>query len=83
MEIHYPKSINKFFWSLFPIVFVIVGYYDIVIKWKLPHYGFNELEDFGSLLFVLVISACESAIIVALILWLISFLKKLFNKLDL
>ncbi len=62
MELHLPKSIHTFYWFTFPIILILVGYTNVFYNWELPLYGFNELEDFGRLLFVLGISACESAL---------------------
>ena len=70
MELHLPKRISKFFWTLYPIIFLINIYYNIYNNWELQYYSFNELEDFGRLMFVLVISACESALIVVFIYWI-------------
>ncbi len=63
MELHLPKSIIKFFWTIFPIIFIIRGYDNIFKGWELQNSPFNELEDFGTLLFVLGISFSESELI--------------------
>lgn len=80
MELHLPKAIHKFYWIVFPILLVIRSYQNIFIDWKLPLNGFNELEDFGSLLFVCGISACESALITVLLWCGIKLLKQVFSK---
>jgi hypothetical protein len=77
LELRLPKEINKFFWSLFPIIFVIKSYYNIFYNWELQFNRFNELEDFGKLFLVFGISACESALIIVLIWWIINFLREL------
>lgn len=82
MELHLSKSINKFFWILFPVIYILSGYYNIFTSWELQFYKFNELEDFGTLLFVLVISACESAIITVFLLWTLELLKEVLTKLN-
>lgn len=80
MELHLPKSINKFYWSLFPVILVLIGYNNIFNSWELPLYGLNELEDFGRLLFVLGISACESALVTIFLWWVIKSVKKISSK---
>ena len=77
MELHLPKSINKFYWTLFPIIFVIRGYYNVFKDWELQNYSFNELEDFGRLLFVLGISFFESALITVFIWGIIKLFKRI------
>jgi hypothetical protein len=80
MELHLPKSINKFYWFLFPIILVLIGYNNIFNNWELQLFSFNELEDFGRLLFVLGISACESALITVFLWWILKALKKTSSK---
>lgn len=80
MELHLPKSINKYYWSLFPVILVLIGYHNIFNRWELPLYGFNELEDFGRLSFVLGISASESALVTVLLWWVIKSVKKISSK---
>lgn len=78
MELHLPKRIHKFYWSLFPIILVIISYHNIFNNWELPLYGFNELEDFGRLLFVCGLSMCESALLTVFLWWGLKFSKKTF-----
>jgi hypothetical protein len=80
MELHLPKSNNKVYWSLFPVILVLIGYHNIFNNWKLPFYGLNELEDFGRLLFVLGISACESALVTTFLWLVIKSVKKISSK---
>lgn len=80
MELHLPKAIQKFYWVVFPVLLVIRSYQNIVINWELPLYRFNELEDFGTLLFVCGISACESALMTVCLWYGIRFLKQVFSK---
>jgi hypothetical protein len=80
MELHLPKSINKVYWSLFPVIFVLIGYHNIFNNWELPLYGLTELEDFGRLLFVLGISACESALVTIVLWWVITSVKNISRK---
>lgn len=79
-ELRLPKSINKFFWSLFSIIFLITSYYNIFNNWELQNYRFKELEDFGTILFVFGISACESALIIVFLWWINNFLNRLIFK---
>ncbi|MFJ7678467.1 hypothetical protein ACIQXQ_10535 [Peribacillus sp. NPDC097198] len=78
MELHLPKRIHKFYWSLFPIILAIIGYHNIFKNWELPLYGFNDLEDFERLLFVCGLSMCESALLTVFLWWGIKILKKIF-----
>lgn len=75
MEVCLPKDINKFFWSLFPFIFVLSSLHNFFSNLELK-YGLNELEDFGRILFILGITACESALIIAFLWWILNFLKK-------
>ena len=77
MELHLPKSIKKFFWLLFPVILVLIGYNNIFNNWELPLFGFSELEDLGRLLLVLGISACESALVTIILWWVIKSMKKI------
>ena len=80
MELHLPKRIHKFYWSLFPILLVIISYHNIFNNWQLPLYGFNDLEDFGRLLFVYGLSICESALMTIFLWWGIECLKQMLSK---
>lgn len=71
MELRLSKSMTPFFWRIYPVVMIFTSIYRIFYDWKLQLFGFNELEDVGTLVFVLGVSACESALIVW-ILWLVS-----------
>jgi hypothetical protein len=74
--LHLPQSINKFFWTLFPFIFIIHSCYKFFFSLELQMYGLNELEDLGRLLFELGVSACESALIVIFIWTLFKVSKK-------
>lgn len=76
MEFRLPNSIKRFYWILFPFIMVLMSIQNIFRNWELQYYGFNELEDFGTLLFVLGLSACESALIVIFLWWIVIFVKK-------
>lgn len=80
MELHLPIKINKFFWTLFPFIFILNSFHNIFNNWEL--YNFNEVEDFGTLLFVLGISACESALIIIFIWGTRNFFRRIFSKAD-
>ena len=80
MEPRLPNSIKRFFWFLFPFIIVLISIQNIFNNWELHYYGFNEFEDFGRLLFVLGISACESALIVVFLWWIIKIRKENLNN---
>lgn len=80
MELRLPKSIKRFFWSLFPFIMVLISIQNIFNNWELQHYGFSELEDFGRLLFVLGTSGCEGALIVVFLWLIIKFAKKVLDN---
>jgi hypothetical protein len=70
MELRMTGSVKKFFWFLFPFVMVFMSINNVFYGWKLQNYSFDEIEDFGRLLFILIVSACESALISSLLLWI-------------
>lgn len=53
MEFHLPKRIKTFYWRVFPVPFVWIAYDQIVHDWHLDQFGFDKLEDVGTLLFIL------------------------------
>ncbi|MGR3764205.1 hypothetical protein [Rossellomorea sp. NS-SX7] len=71
MELRLTKDINKRFWYLFPWVLSLVSLANYFTGWEFQYFVFNELEDYGELLFVLLVLACESALITVFILWMI------------
>gem|GEM_PF-5261670 len=62
MRLILPKEYTKFFWAVFPLVLPMVSIYIFFYDWKFHLFYFNELEDFGSLLFALIISILQSAL---------------------
>lgn len=80
IEFRLSKSINKFFWTLYPIIFLFNSINNIYNTWELQLQSINELEDFGLLLYVLAISACESALIVIFIYWIKNLLVRASGK---
>jgi hypothetical protein len=80
MELRLPKSITKFYWFLFPVILVITGYNNIFNNWELPLFGFSEFEDIGRLLFVLGVSACESALATVFLWLVIKTVKRISSK---
>jgi hypothetical protein len=72
MELRMTGSVKKIFWFLFPFVMVFMSINNVFYGWELKNYGFDELEDFGRLLFILIVSACESALISGFLLWIIN-----------
>ncbi|WP_010172554.1 hypothetical protein [Bacillus coahuilensis] len=81
MEFRLPNTIKSFYWILFPFIMIIMSIQNIFRNWELQYNGFNEFEDIGTFLFVLGISACESALIVIFLWWLVRFIKKVSNNL--
>jgi hypothetical protein len=47
MELRMPGNIKKFFWFLFPFVFVLMSINNVFYGWKLQCYGFDELVNSG------------------------------------
>lgn len=70
MELRITKDIKERFWYLFPWVMAFVCLANYFTGWEMRYFVFNELEDYGELLFVLLILACESALITVFILWM-------------
>ena len=66
---------KRFFWSLFPVFVILISINNIFYDWELQNFGFNELEDFGRLLFVLTVSVLESTIVVVFLWWVWGFIK--------
>lgn len=77
MEFHLPKRIKTFYWRVFPVAFVLIAYYQIVHDWHLEQFGFDELEDVGTLLFILGVSACEAALVTVFLWYVVESVKKL------
>ncbi|MBM7602626.1 putative membrane protein [Metabacillus crassostreae] len=82
MELRLPNTIKSFFWFLFPFIMVLISIQNIFNNWELNYYSFNEFEDLGRLLFVLVISACESALIIVFLWWILKSVKKVSKNLN-
>lgn len=62
MRLILPKEYTNFFRIVCPIVLLLIAINNVFLNWKFQLYHFNELEDFGSILFVLIISIFESAL---------------------
>lgn len=77
MEFHLPKRIKTFYWRVFPVPFVWIAYNQIVHDWQLEQFGFDELEDVGTLLFILGVSACEAALVTVFLWYVVETVKKL------
>lgn len=80
MELHLPKRIEPFFWRVFPIPFLLIAYYHIFQKGELTGLGFNELENVGSLIFILGVSMCEAALTTVFIWVIVESVKKLLRS---
>ncbi|MCT4776821.1 hypothetical protein NQG36_06080 [Exiguobacterium aquaticum] len=76
MEFHLPKRIKTFYWRVFPVPFVWIAYHQIVHDWQLEQFGFDELEDVGTLLFILSVSACEAALVTVFLWYVVESVKK-------
>lgn len=76
MEFHLPKRIKTFYWRVFPVPFLWIAYYQIVHNWQLEQFGFDELEDVGTLLFILGVSACEAALVTVFLWYVVESVKK-------
>lgn len=77
MEFHLPKRIKTFCWRVFPVPFILIAYYQIVHDWQLEQFGFDELEDVGTLLFIFGVSACEAALVTVFLWCVFESMKKL------
>ncbi|MGD6965697.1 hypothetical protein ACQCVP_04660 [Rossellomorea vietnamensis] len=76
MEFRLPDSIKENFWKLFFIVMLIVSIKTLFYDWEFHLYGFNELDDYGTLIFALIVSALESALITVFLLWVLGKIVK-------
>lgn len=76
MEFRLPDSIKENFWKLFFIVMLFVSIKTLFYDWEFQYYGFNELDDYGSLSFALTVSAFESALITVFLLWVLGKIVK-------
>ncbi len=70
MELGMPKYFKRNFWRVFPIVMILMSMNEIIYGMMLQYFGINELEDLGRIIFVLIVKACESALITVLLIWL-------------
>ncbi|TCI65205.1 MULTISPECIES: hypothetical protein [unclassified Exiguobacterium] len=68
MKLDLPKQIKTFYWHVFSFPFVLIAYHHLVHEWQLEQYGFDELEDVGTLFFIFGFSACEVTL-VTVFLW--------------
>lgn len=76
--------LNKNFWLLFSMFFVIRVYYNMFVDWQIEKFGFTGLEDLGRIIFLSVISVLEAALIALVLSWiwtkLINKFKKMIRK---
>lgn len=80
MELSLPESVKRYYWYLFPIVMILITLNATFYGNELQHFGFSELEDFGRILFVLLVTAFESALITVFLIWLYTKLKSGFKN---
>ena len=79
MRLILPKEYTKYFYTVFPFILILVVIYTIFYDWQFQLYRFDEWEDFGALLFALIVCFFESALY-TFFLWLVlRVLKKLFH----
>ena len=72
------KNSKKFYRVVYSFILILTFFYNVFYDWQLQYFGFSELEDFGRIVFVLVISALQSLIY----LWLLWIVKsKVFDTL--
>ncbi|RHW39037.1 hypothetical protein D1B31_13825 [Neobacillus notoginsengisoli] len=75
MELNWAKCSHWSFWRVFPLMFVLISINNILYNWELPLFGFYEFEDLGRLLFVVSLSACESAFLTHVLIWVFKKIK--------
>ncbi|MGM0845626.1 MAG: hypothetical protein ACQEUT_11665 [Bacillota bacterium] len=82
MELKLSATIKDNFWKLFFFVMLFVSINTLFYDWEFQHYGFNELDHFGSLSFALIVSVIESALITVFLLWVYSKIVKRGSKVN-
>lgn len=75
MELGMPKCFKRSFWRVFPIVMILMSMNEIIYGMMLQYFGINELEDLGRIIFLLIVKACESALLTVLLIWLYTKIK--------
>ncbi len=61
-------------------IFLVTSYKALFFDWHIQNFSFNELEDFGRYVLVLVTSLIEAFIYVLIIRLIVYLLQNVFNK---
>ncbi|MFL1997058.1 hypothetical protein VYF65_002819 [Lysinibacillus irui] len=76
----YQFKLPLFYWLLLIPTFLLISYKALFFDWHIQNFSFNELEDFGRYVLVLVTSLIEAFIYVLIIRLIVYLLQKGFNK---
>lgn len=80
MRLILPEEYTKYFRTVFPFILILVAIHTIFYDWQFQLYRFDEWEDFGALIFALIVCFFESALF-TFFLWLVlRLLKKFWGK---
>lgn len=80
IELRMSKYVKGNFGRFFPIVMILMILNEVIFGFELQYFGFDELEDLGRIIFVLIVKACESALITVLLLWLYTRIKSVYKN---
>ena len=70
MEFRLPKSIIQLYWYVFPFIMIVMSIYSIFYDWEFQNSSFTELEDFGRLLFAVVVTFLQCALMTIFVCWI-------------
>ena len=73
-------SLHIFYWLLLVPIFLIISYNNLFFDWQVQYFYFNEIEDFGRYVFILVISFVEAFIYVLVIRLVVFLFQKVLKK---
>ena len=76
----YQFKLPLFYWLLLIPTFLLISYKALFFDWHIQNFSFNELEDFGRYVLVLVTNLIEAFIYVLIIRLIVYLLQKVFNK---
>lgn len=76
----YQFKLPLFYWFLLIPIFLVTSYKALFFDWHIQYFPFNELEDFGRYVLVLVTSFIEAFIYVLIIRLIVYLFQKVFNK---
>ena len=77
MEFRLPENIIRLYWYVFPVFMIVMSIYSIFYDWEFQKSSFTELEDFGRLLFVLIETFLQSALMTIFVCWILTKIFKL------